>query len=73
MIYLLRYILGFVKIKVNGIEAEKFLNITAVNKIKLWDLKYRKNSIEGYISVQNFKKIRNIVRGSNFKIHIITC
>lgn len=68
---LFRYIFGFLIIRIRGDYCEQLLNIAAQNRVRLWSLRYKKNSIVGCISIKDFKKLRFIKRGINIRIKII--
>ncbi len=71
MLWLWRFIVGYVTIEIYGDECELILNRAASNGINLWDLKYKKGSIYGNISTKNFIKLHTIKRGLKCKIRII--
>ena len=58
VVLLLRYLCGFVKIRISGDYPERFLNIAALNNIKLWGIKKLDGSIVAFMSVKDFKRIR---------------
>lgn len=71
MLWLYRFLKGFLKIKVVGENSEQILNIAASNRIPLWKSKIIKNGIESEIYISDFKKLPYIVRKTGLKIHII--
>ena len=55
---MLSYVLGYLKLSVEGYYIERFINICKNNKITIWNLK-RNKEIELYLNVRisEFKKI----------------
>ena len=68
---LLKYIMGYVRIKVEGYYIERFINICTSNKVLIWNLK-RTKGIELYfnVGVQDFYKIVEIAKKTKCKIKI---
>lgn len=69
---ILRMILGYVRIQVEGYYAERFINICTNRKLLIWNLK-RKNVVELClnIGIKDFKKLADIARRTNCKVRII--
>ena len=69
---LLKYILGYVRITVEGYYIERFINICTNSKILIWNLK-REKGVKLYLSigVNDFKKLSAIARKTNCKIKIL--
>ena len=69
---ILRMILGYVRIQVEGYYAERFINICTNRKLLIWNLK-RKNVVELClnIGIKDFKKLSDIARRTNCKVRII--
>lgn len=72
MLWLFRFIRGFLNVRFSGENPEKILNICAKNGFALWDTYLINNGIETNISLQSFLKIRPFLRGSHIRIHIIS-
>ena len=70
MIWLWRYIFGFLNITLYGENAERILNIAAKNNINLWNLSCKKGNITGNIGIKSFIKLRYVKRGVKCKIKI---
>lgn len=68
---LIHYILGYVRINVEGYFIERFINICRSKKIFLWNLK-RKNSSIMYVNIGigEFKQIKEIASTTKCKIKI---
>lgn len=71
MVWLWRYIFGFLKIKIYGENIEKTINTVSANGIKIWNLHYHNSCIYGNISIKSFLRLRDIKRIRNCKIKII--
>lgn len=67
---LFRYIFGFLIIRIKGENNEKLLNIAAKNRIRLWSLRCEKGDIIGNIRINDFKKLRSLIRGQKINIKI---
>lgn len=71
MIFLWRYIIGYIIVEISGENCEQILNYAAANNINFWNLKYKKGTIYGNISPRNFLKLFTIRHGVKCKIKII--
>ncbi len=71
MLWLFRYFTGYLYIVIKGEFNENVLNLCARNRITLWNSKLHKKDIETCISVNDFKKLRTIIRGYKVRLHII--
>ena len=69
---LIRLLLGYVRIEVEGYYIERFINICTNNKILIWNLK-REKGVKLYlnIGIGDFKKISGVVRKTNCKVKIL--
>ena len=70
-ILLLRYICGYLSIKIYGDYPERFINICAANGISLWNIRRRGDCIYANIDVRNYKEIRVLKRKSRVKLKIV--
>lgn len=68
MIWLFRYLKGYLYIEISGENAEQLLNIASKNRISLWNLRFSRGKIIGCISFSDFYKLRSYKR--KLKIHI---
>lgn len=68
---ILSYILGYIKIKVEGYYIERFINICNTKRILLWDVK-RDKSIIMYakVRINEFKVLKHIAKSTQCKIEI---
>lgn len=62
LIWLFRYLKGFVRIRVLGYSPERFLNLCKARHIVLWDLQNVGNEYEMNLSIRDFRKIRPLVK-----------
>lgn len=68
---LVAYLLGYVTIEIEGYYIERFMNICNNQKIFLWNLKRPKTAImKANIAIQDFKKLKPIVKKTKCKIKI---
>ena len=69
---LVRLLLGYVRIEVEGFYIERFINICTNNKILIWNLK-REKGVKLYlnIGINDFKKISAVARKTNCKVRIL--
>ena len=69
---LLRLILGYVKVEVEGYYIERFINICQNKRIFIWSLKREKEvKLFFNIGIKDFKKLKTISRKTNCKIKIV--
>ena len=71
MIWLFRYLKGYLFIEISGENAEQLLNVASKNRISLWNLRYTKGKIIGCISFSDFYRLRIYKRKLKIKIRII--
>ena len=69
---ILGYILGYVKISIEGYFVERFINICVNQNILLWNIKRKNKAILiANISIIDFKKVRKINKKTKCKINIL--
>lgn len=68
---MIRYIKGYVKIRVSGYSPERFINACRYRNIYLWGLLPRKGAYEMYTTIQGFKKLKPIIRKTGTKVSVI--
>lgn len=71
MLFLLRFIKGYLRVRFFGENIEKFLNLSAKNGIAIWGLCRKDGGMECYVFVSDFKRLRIILRKSHIKSHIL--
>lgn len=69
---LIKLIIGYVRIEVEGYYIERFINICTNKKILIWNLK-REKGVKLYLSIgiNDFKKLSAIARKTNCKVKIL--
>jgi len=66
------YIRGYVIIIVEGYFLEKFINISTHRQLRLWNVKWQKNSkVIMNISIKDFRMLRPIAKRTRCRVHII--
>ena len=66
---ILNYILGYVRIKVESMFIERFINMCMSKKIFLWNMKREKSTIlYSNISIRDYKRIREISKKTKSQI-----
>lgn len=71
ILWLFRYLRGFVSIKLSGVQSEEILRKLTENKIVLWRLKFSKGDIFCCLLAKDFKHLRSVRRGTGIRIKII--
>lgn len=68
---LINYLVGYVKISVEGYFIERFMNICISKKILLWNIKREKSTfLYANVGIKDFKKLKEIARKTKCKISI---
>lgn len=70
LVRLLKYVRGYVKIRVEGYSPERFLNLCNVHNILLWGVETKEQAYEMYLSVRDFKKLRPLVKKTGTKVSL---
>ena len=70
LLSLIRYLKGYLKIRVIGYSPERFLNACSHRGIYLWDLHSGQGAYEMYITVQGFRKLKPIIKKTGTKVII---
>lgn len=71
MLWLYRFIIGFLEVEFSGDIAEVILNICAKNGISLWNSKRKGKKIRCHITVRDFKALPNAAKKSGIRVHIL--
>lgn len=71
MIWLWRFLYGFLTIKICGENGERLLNKATSNGIHIWNLSCKNGSITGNITIKDFIKLRYVKRKIKCKIKIL--
>lgn len=67
---ILRYLSGYLRIRIEGYSPERFLNLCSHYGIYLWDLKPSGHAYEMNISVSGFRKLKPVIRKTRTKVII---
>ncbi|MCI8835363.1 MAG: sporulation protein YqfD [Ruminococcus sp.] len=65
---IMRYLCGYVKIRIRGTSPERFLNLCRYHQILIWGLCPREDSYEMYVTLQGFRRLRPIIRKTHTKV-----
>ena len=66
------YIIGYIRISIEGYYIERFINICGNEKITIWNLKRNKNvKLELNIGIKDLKKVAQIAKQTKCKMKII--
>ncbi len=68
---ILNYLSGYVRIKINGKYAERFLSLCAFHDIRIWNLVSTKSGYEGNMRRKDFMRLRPVVRKCNTSVRIL--
>ena len=68
---IIRYMHGYVKIRVEGYSPERFLNLCRHHQIYIWGLNPCGNAYEMYMSLKGFRRLRPIVRKTHTKVLLV--
>lgn len=71
MIWIWRYLFGFITIKISGKDSEKFITTASSNGINIWNLCWKDGFIYGNISTNNFLKLFHIRHSARCEVKII--
>lgn len=71
MIALLKYLRGYVRIKVWGTSPERFMNLCSNKDILLWDITKDRDAYYMCIHLESFYRLRGIVRKTGTKVAIL--
>ena len=66
------YIIGYIRVSIEGYYIERFINICRNNKITIWNLKRNKNvRLELNIATRDLRKIAKIAKQTKCKMKIL--
>ena len=71
-VLLLRFIRGYVRIRISGDFPERFINICAANKVSLWNIKRFGQMIYANIGIKDFFLIKKLRKNIRVKIKVIS-
>ena len=67
----LKFLQGYVKIKLSGYAPERFLNLCSNHNILIWNLEYEDDNYVFCISVQGLKRLKPILKKTRTKFVIL--
>ena len=70
MTALLRYLSGYVCVELTGYATERFLNLCTNHDINLWNMDHKEDTYTFCMSLEDFWKIRPMVRKTRTKIRV---
>lgn len=68
---IIRYVQGYVLVRVEGYSPERFLNLCSHHHIYIWGLMPCGNAYELYMSLKGFRKLRSIVRKTHTRVVLV--
>ena len=68
---LIRFLKGYVRIRLMSRDPERFLNLCARNRILLWQLVNRNGSYEMYLSTADFFRLHTLCRKSGSRVKVL--
>ena len=71
ILWVYRYLRGYLTVEFYGEKAEHILNLTAKNRINLWGLRCTKRKIIGSVSIKDFFRLHGIIFGHKIRVHIL--
>lgn len=70
MIQIIRYLKGYLTIKVSGFSPERFMNLCSHHNIFLWDIENHKDYYTMKISLKGFYRLKGITRKTGTRVVI---
>ena len=67
---IVRYLKGYLRVRITGYSPERFLNLCSNKGIYLWGLTPKDNCYEMYIGIQGFRKLKPILKKTGTRISI---
>ena len=64
------FLAGYVRIQVSGDACERFFNLCAYHRLKLWRLLPEAEAYTACISVRDFRKLKTLVKKSHVRLRI---
>lgn len=68
---IIRYVHGYVRVRVEGYSPERFLNLCSHHQIYIWGLTPCGNAYEMYMSLKGFRALRPIVKKTHTKVVLV--
>jgi similar to stage IV sporulation protein len=71
MLDILKYIRGYLRIRVSGFSPERFMNLCSNKDILLWDIEKKSDGYVMCISLQSFYRLKPIVKKTGTRVVIL--
>ncbi len=71
LLKIIRYVRGYIRIRIAGYSAERFLNACSHRGIMLWGLTPAGRAYETNISIEGFRKLKPIIKKTGTKVSIV--
>jgi similar to stage IV sporulation protein len=71
LINLMKFIRGYLKVRIYGFSPERFINLCSSRNILIWGLENRENKYEMFLSVSDFRRLKPILKKTNTKLKIM--
>lgn len=71
LISLFRYLGGYIKLKVEGNAIERFFTLCGKKDILLWNITYKKDYYECFVSRRGFEEMEAVVEKTNTKLTVL--
>lgn len=71
MLFVFRYMRGFLRIRVSGFSPQRFLNLCSSHGILLWDITPSGNCYEMTVSLADFYRLKPLLHKTKTKAHIL--
>ena len=68
---ILRYLQGYLRIRITGHTVERFINACSYKGIKLWNLESQESFYEMNITIKDFKRLKPVIRKTRTKVMIV--
>lgn len=66
-----RYFVGFVTVRIDGLNKERFINLCHNKDISIWNLTYKDDFYEANIALWDYKKIKQPLKKTHVHLEII--
>lgn len=71
VINIIKFLKGYVKIRLSGYSPERFLNLCSHHHILIWNLENHGNEYEMCVSIQGFRQLKSIVKKTKTRLVIL--
>ncbi len=68
---LIKFLRGFLLVRLNGYSPERFLNLCSNHNILIWNLTNHGDSYEFYISIAGYRKLKPLLRKTKTRVVIL--